>query len=274
MMKSNISNTYIYCIIYGFLFISIQPSIVGMPYQQRPAYKNHAYPKPETRYQQQNKQKTLAEEQKKLEEKSKALAEELSQHKESKKEKLEKNPVFQALKNRFSKINYEGLHGSTKVKTELGYRKIDELKIGDTIACYDTKNAKEACCKVTNAQKLSLTKHIQIIIGDQTLKVAHKHEFYVKSLDTYVSALDLKNNPHLRKLVDENIQDVKEVKEPLTVVRICVDPNHNFYITERDILVHNFMGIPFVFQGGVYWGAGTVAWTWNVLAPTIAAITT
>ena len=272
-MRNNMINVYIYYVIYVILFISIPNSILGMPHQQRPAYKDHAYPKPQTSYQQQeqNKQKAIAAAQKKLQEELKALAEKTSQHKDSKKEKLEKNPLFQALKKTFGSINYEGLPGSTKVKTESGHRTIDELKIGDMIACYDTKNAKETCCKVINAQKLSLTKHIQIIIGDQTLKVAHKHEFYVKSLDKYVTALDLKDNFDLRKLVNENIQDVKEVKEPLAVIRICVDPNHNFYITEHDILVHNF--IPFVLQVGYFWGAGT-AWSWNVLAPTIAAITT
>ena len=266
-------NVYIYYVIYVILFISIPNSILGMPHQQRPAYKDHAYPKPQTSYQQQeqNKQKAIAAAQKKLQEELKALAEKTSQHKDSKKEKLEKNPLFQALKKTFGSINYDGLPASTKVKTESGHRTIDELKIGDMIACYDTKNAKESCCKVTHIHRLPLTRHIQIKIGDQTLKVAHQHEFYIKSLDKYVTALDLKDNPDLRKLVDENIQDVKEVKEPLVAIRICTDPNHNFYITEHDILVHNF--IPFVLQVGFSWGAG-VAFTWNVLAPTIAAITT
>lgn len=88
-MKSNISNIYIYSIIYAILFISIHASILGMPYKQRPAYHDHTYSKLETSYYQQNEQKIKQEEEQMARQvELNTFVEKLLRNKESEKEKV------------------------------------------------------------------------------------------------------------------------------------------------------------------------------------------
>ncbi len=134
----------------------------------------------------------------------------------------------------------EGLIGSTAIKTEKGYCKIEELKAGDRVACYDAKNSKQTHSIVTHADTLHVSKYIEITINDQVIGVAPGHKFYVQSNDATITAQDLKDSPFLWELVDSRIQDVQEIDQPLDVVRITIDEHHNFYITEHDILVHNY----------------------------------
>ena len=54
----------------------------------------------------------------------------------------------------------EGLLGSTKVKTDTGHRALEELKIGDIVACFDIKNSIETYSKVTFVDKIHLKNHI------------------------------------------------------------------------------------------------------------------
>jgi|GEM_PF-5067683 len=167
----------------------------------------------------------------------------------------------------------EGLLGSTKVKTEKGYSKLEDLKVGDTIACYDAKNQKQSYSKITYVDRIQIEKHIQITINNQIIKVASDHQFYIKDSEAWITAKDLENHPELINLVDPNIKEVKEVNEKLDVLRICVDSNHNFYITDHNILVHNY--IPIVFEGLILWEIGEgITFTWAILGPTIIAAVT
>lgn len=163
---------------------------------------------------------------------------------------------------------HEGLLGTTVVKTESGYRKMAELKVGDSITCYDFKNQKETVSNVTYADRVHLKKHIQITVNDQTIRVSPSHKFYIQSLNMWVTASDIKNNMNLRELVDPNIKDVKEVKEALEVVRITVDEKQNYFITDHNILVHNF-----VIEGSIIWGTaeGAVI-AWSILKPTLIGL--
>ncbi len=181
-------------------------------------------------------------------------------------EKSKGNPLVQVV-NKLTRPK-EGLLGTTVVKTESGYRKMAELKVGDSITCYDFKSQKETVSKVTYADRVQVKKHIQITINDQTVHVSPSHKFYVESWNMWVTASDLKNNLDLRKIVDPNITDVQEIKEALDVVRITVDQKHNYFITDHNILVHNF-----VIEGTVLWGIGEGAvFTWAILKPTLVGL--
>ena len=164
----------------------------------------------------------------------------------------------------------EGLLGSTKVKTDTGHRALEELKIGDIVACFDIKNSIETYSKVTFVDKIHLKNHIQIIINDQIIQVAPQHRFYIQSPNLWITAQELKENPELRNLIDPNIQDVIEVDQELDMIRITIDSNHNFYITDHNILVHNFIPIVIAISIAFEIGEGAVI-TWAILAPTLAA---
>lgn len=142
----------------------------------------------------------------------------------------------------------EGFSGATVVKTDQGYRKIEDIKAGDLVACYDKTTAKQTYNRVILTDKTHLSKHIQITFANnETIKVGPKHRFYAQSLDKFITAEELKNHPELQALIDIGIQDIQEVDQGLDVVRLGVHSNHNFYITDHDFLVHNFFPAPIIF---------------------------
>lgn len=162
----------------------------------------------------------------------------------------------------------EGLIGSTLVKTDTGHCRIEDLKVGQVVCCYDTKSGKETQSTITYFDKVRLDNHIQVIINDESIRVAPDHKFYISSSDAWIKAQDLKDNAELRQLVDPRIQDVKEVAEALEVIRISVDGKQNFFISDNNILVHNF-----VIEGSIMFGmGGGTAFTWAIIKPTLTAI--
>lgn len=179
------------------------------------------------------------------------------------------NEIKKRVENRLKQ--QEGLFGTTKVKTQTGYCAIEELRVGDLVACYDFKNKKEIYNSVTYADKLHLLNHIQIIINDEVLQVAAEHKFYISSTNSWARAKDLIDSPGLRALLDPRIQDVKEVAEELDVIRISVNNQQNYYITNNNLLVHNFL----LLDVSILWGIGEGAeLTWAVLGPTLTAAAT
>jgi len=145
----------------------------------------------------------------------------------------------------------EGLVGSTLVKTGNGYSKIEDLKIGNAVLCYDAKTNRQQLSKVTYVDKINLAEHIQITINDQILQVAPEHKFWLQSSHTWITAEELAQHPEMLQQVNPQFQQVQKVNQELDVIRITVDKNHNFYITEHNILTHNFV----VLEVLLTWGA-------------------
>lgn len=170
-----------------------------------------------------------------------------------------------------NKKRQEGIFGATRVKTDKGHCTIEELKIGDLVACYDFKNKRETYSSITYADKLHLLNHIQITINNEIIQVAPEHKFYIHSINSWVKAKDLINNQELRYLLDPNIQEVKEVAEELDVIRISVNNQQNYYITNNNLLVHNFLTLDLYLIWGIAEG---VEITWAVLGPTLTAAAT
>lgn len=134
----------------------------------------------------------------------------------------------------------EGLVGSTQIKTNNGYSKLEDIKAGDLVACYDITNSKQIYNRVSGVDNVCLKKYVQITTNNQQIiKVAAEHRFYIPTSDAWISAEDLVEYPAFMKLINPNIEEIRLVNEELEVIRISVEGNHNFYITDHDILVHN-----------------------------------
>lgn len=167
----------------------------------------------------------------------------------------------------------EGLAGSTRVKTINGHSQLQDLKVGDKVMCYDIEKSKETFSTITDAQTVRLPQHVQIVINNQELKVSPYHKFYIPELKEWVTAQELAHDANLCSYLDPNIQDVVEVNKELDVIVITVDSTHNFFITDNNILVHNY--IPIVIEVFIAFeiGKGAVI-TWGILAPTAIAVAT
>ena len=168
---------------------------------------------------------------------------------------------------------HEGLLGTTRVKTSTGYSALQDLKVGDFVECHDLKNHQITYSPITHADKVHLKSYISITLNGQELKVARNHQFYVPPLQEWTTAEALLADANLCSYLDPNIQDVQLINKELDVIRISVDSNHNFFITDNNILVHNY--IPIVIEVFIAFEIGQGATiTWAILAPTAMAIAT
>lgn len=168
---------------------------------------------------------------------------------------------------------HEGLSGSTRVKTSTGFTPLQDLQVGDMVACYDQLNKQIVYSQITHADKIEVQKHVSITINGQELKVAPEHLFHAPALNEWVTAYSLLDDANLCSYVDPNIQDVQLINEKLEVIRISVNSHHNFFITDNNILVHNY--IPIVIEVAIAFEIGQeIAFSWAILAPTAMAIAT
>lgn len=168
---------------------------------------------------------------------------------------------------------HEGLLGSTRVKTSTGYSTLQELQVGDMVACFDPESKQMLYSPITHTDRIEVQKHIRITIKGQDLRVAPEHLFHAAALNEWVPASALLDDANLCSYVDPDINDVQLVNEKLEVVRISVNSHHNFFITDNNILVHNY--IPIVLEVVVAFEIGQeIAVTWAILAPTAMAIAT
>ena len=134
----------------------------------------------------------------------------------------------------------------TKVLTNNGYKDIDKIKIGDIVLSYNEKTKKNEYKKV-----LEVFKHenvddniYSLTINNSIIEASSIHPFYVKTINgtKQVEAKDLKIGDIVINL-DGNYSPitqivVKEMKSD-NLYNIKVEDNHNYYVSNSNILVHN-----------------------------------
>ena len=133
----------------------------------------------------------------------------------------------------------------TKVLTKDGYKYIDEIEIGDIVLSYNEISKKNEYGKVVNTYiyEDKLDELYTLVINNKELKVTSTHPFYVKRENryNYVEASNLKVGDIVLDASGKNqvIENITHSLESNTVYNIEVDGNHNYYVGEQSVLVHN-----------------------------------
>ena len=129
-----------------------------------------------------------------------------------------------------------------------GYKDIDKIVAGDIVLTYNEVTKRNEYNKVTN-----LFKHNPEDINDKlytlsfddntTLEVTSAHRFYIKRNNkvSWIAAEDLKVND---KVLYANgkyhkITAISDTELTSPVYNITVENNHNYYVGDNGILVHN-----------------------------------
>lgn len=132
-----------------------------------------------------------------------------------------------------------------KVLTNDGYKDIDTIKVNDIVMSYNLLTNKNEYSKVikTYEHKDIKEKLYTIISGQITIEATSMHPFGVKidSKLEFVNAMNLKEGYNLIDY-QGNIHKItsilcEEIED--TYYNIEVENNHNYYVTENNILVHN-----------------------------------
>lgn len=134
--------------------------------------------------------------------------------------------------------------GETLVKTETGYRKIEEIKRGDLVYSYNMLTGKQELKKVLelkrvyekgNTVKLRLEKGIEVesTLSHNFMTVQGKWK-RAEELERGESFYSEKNG-----IVELKGKELVENVSPKIMYDLEVEDNHNYLIAEDEILVHN-----------------------------------
>ena len=130
----------------------------------------------------------------------------------------------------------------TKVKTENGFKNIEDIKIGDNVYSYNLNNNTLELKKVLNTIKSNTIDTYKVTIGGKTVEMSPKHQLYIIDKG-WVRAYDLNVND---KLLDINGNQVsiskieyKKYNSPIDTYNLTIEGNNNYFVTDIQVLVHN-----------------------------------
>ena len=130
----------------------------------------------------------------------------------------------------------------TKVKTEDGFKNIEDIKIGDMVYSYNLNTNQLELNEVTDAIISQTIETYLVTIDKKTFEVTPRHELYIIDKG-WVRAYDLNVND---KLLDVNGKQVsiskieyKKYDKPIKTYNLTIEGNHNYFVTDIQVLVHN-----------------------------------
>ena len=130
----------------------------------------------------------------------------------------------------------------TKVKTETGLKNIENIQKGEKVYTVNLDTNMTELKEVTQTVTHKAKEIVQIKIGEKIIEATPRHEFYVVDKG-WVRARDLKEGDILfgdeERKIDEIEHKYYNNEDNIDVYNLTVDGNHNYLITEYQLLVHN-----------------------------------
>ncbi|MDR3647026.1 MAG: Hint domain-containing protein [Candidatus Babeliales bacterium] len=156
-------------------------------------------------------------------------------------------------------ISCEGFIAGTLVKTQNGYIPIEQLKKNDCITSYNFKEKDITCGKILKITKKHYDKCIKLKINDQEIIAAPDHKFFCPlKKGCWIKAQDIEKNDFVLKEIKElvRIDDVVKIDQENDFYCLSIDSNHNFFVSQQNILVHNIPIFAYVVGEGFIWAGG------------------
>ena len=130
----------------------------------------------------------------------------------------------------------------TKVKTENGFKNIEDIKIGDKVYSYNLENSELELKTVTHLIRSTTIDTYKVTIGGKTVEMSPKHQIYVIDKG-WLRAYDMEIGDKMLSLDNEKIEvtNIEYIKydKPIKTYNLTVDGNSNYFVTDIQVLVHN-----------------------------------
>ena len=130
----------------------------------------------------------------------------------------------------------------TKVKTETGYKNIEDIKVGEKVYSYNLDNNELELKKVIGTIVSSTKDTYTITIANKKVEMSPKHQIYIVDKG-WTRAYDVKKGDKMltadNKVVEiENIE-YKVYDKPIKTYNLTIEGNSNYFVTDIQVLVHN-----------------------------------
>ena len=136
----------------------------------------------------------------------------------------------------------------TKIKTLIGYKDIDKIKIGEYVLTYNESTGNNEYHIVTNRlvhnpDEINDSLYTLSFDDKTTLQVTSPHRFYInrngKNLWIAAEKLIIGDQVLYSNHKYHMITKISKSELKNTVYNLTVDTNHNYYVGNQQILVHN-----------------------------------
>lgn len=158
-----------------------------------------------------------------------------------------------------SSIFSEGFIAGTLVKTKDTYIPIDQLQENDSVISYSFKEKVLRESKILKVKKEHYNEAIRLTVNGTEIITSPEHRFFCPlRKGNWKQAKDLQVNDFILKNISDlvRIEKIDKINCEIDCYCLSILNNHNFFISEKDILVHNFLVLP-VFYGLGTWLAAT-----------------
>lgn len=135
----------------------------------------------------------------------------------------------------------------TQVLTQDGYLPIELVTVGMLVASYNIYLDKVEWKPVLNTFKNNATQFTKLSLsnGEEIVSTSN-HPFYLVSEGIYVSANRIQKGDELLLLSGQSIRviasETKTFDSAISTYNLNIDQNHNYYVGESSVLVHNECG--------------------------------
>ena len=128
----------------------------------------------------------------------------------------------------------------TPVYSKDGFVNIELFKVNDTLSSYNITTGTVELMKVSHTSNRATTNVYQVITSLDTFIVTAEHPFFVEGKN-WTEVKDLEIGDELKSLLDTKISVIKieKLEAEKVVYNIEVNGNHNFYVGQGKVLVHN-----------------------------------
>lgn len=143
----------------------------------------------------------------------------------------------------------EGFIAGTLVKTKDKYIPIEQLKENDSVVSYNFNGKNTFESKILKVKKQNYNQCIKLILGNKEIITAPDHKFFCPlKKGNWIEATNLQNNDFILSGIKELVRIESLFKSNLDTDFYClsIENNHNFFVSEKDIFVHNVAPAVFI----------------------------
>ncbi|WP_170149000.1 DUF6443 domain-containing protein [Chryseobacterium defluvii] len=137
----------------------------------------------------------------------------------------------------------------TLVLVENGTKKIEDIKEGDLVWSYNENTGKRELKKVVALSRNTSSSLVKISVNGTEITCTPEHPFYVSG--NWIEAKNLTKGMLLTTLDGKNfpVESINFLDARVKVYNFEVEDNHNYYVSEKNILVHNDCSLMNEFMG-------------------------
>ena len=130
----------------------------------------------------------------------------------------------------------------TKVKTENGFKNIEDIKIGDKVYSFNLDNNEIELKEVLELIHSSAKDTYKMTIGGKTVEMTSKHQVYIVDKG-WTRAYNIKIGDMMLSASGDKVKitNIEHIKydEPINTYNLTVEDNSNYFVTDIQVLVHN-----------------------------------